>query len=163
MAVKPAKEITQDVIDDMASCFWGRVRRAGPADCWEWDGELDSRGYGRIERSGRRWLAHRIALALDGRTPSVDRFACHTCDNPRCVNPAHLFIGTNRDNALDCIRKGRARRAVGERNGMTTLSDDQVRRIRASRLPVKHLAERHRVTISTIYRLRKRVTWGHLA
>jgi hypothetical protein len=80
--------------------------------CWLWEGACDKHGYGQL-RFGQggpgslRYATH-IALELAGRPVPPGRFACHTCDNPPCVNPDHLFIGSQKENMADCIAKGRA-------------------------------------------------------
>lgn len=76
-------------------------------ECWEWHGELNERGYGRMKIGKKNKKAHRLSYEhFTGRSLGK-LLCCHTCDNPSCVNPNHLFAGTHRDNAQDCVRKGR--------------------------------------------------------
>lgn len=91
--------------------FWRFVSPEPNSGCWLWDGSVDRRGYGqiRVKRRGAgslRYATH-ISLALDGRPVPPGMCACHRCDVPGCVNPAHLFVGTQVDNVRDCMAKGR--------------------------------------------------------
>jgi hypothetical protein len=78
--------------------------------CWVWQGSLTNGGYGQTRYLGKLWRAHRLfyTLLVD---PIADpkTFVCHQCDNPRCVNPNHMFLGDNQDNLTDMANKGRAR------------------------------------------------------
>ena len=90
--------------------FWAKVDQSpglGPnGECWEWQARVDGRGYGEIKVAGNYRKAHRIALfGVEGL--SDPRFACHRCDNPRCVRAEHLFPGEAVDNVRDMIAKGR--------------------------------------------------------
>lgn len=103
----------------------------GPDDCWYWMASLNEHGYGMISvggRSGRPELAHRVAYKLYvGRIPN-GVYVLHECDNPKCVNPRHLYLGNQAVNLGDC--KARGRTAFGERNGRAKLSDAEVVDIR---------------------------------
>jgi hypothetical protein len=94
----------------IAERFWPKVDRNGPNGCWVWTGSLGAKGYGRIGSGARgapTLLAHRVAWGFKHGPIPDGLFVCHKCDNPPCVNPEHLFLGTNRDNILDCMSKGR--------------------------------------------------------
>lgn len=93
--------------------FWSKVDRFG--DCWLWTGGKNSQGYGSVylpmpNHGPRRVMqAHRVSFLIAHGPFDIRLMVCHACDNPSCVNPAHLFLGDARDNAMDMSRKGRAR------------------------------------------------------
>lgn len=115
-----------------ASRFWSKVRIAAPEDCWEWNGALRN-GYGHAWVDMKLQYAHRVSWSwANGPIPS-GMHILHRCDNPRCVNPGHLFIGTNNDNIADRISKGRGTNpgVPGERNHNAKINETTVRAIRS--------------------------------
>lgn len=91
---------------DMATRFWASVDRSG--ECWLWLGTLSRWGYGRFYREGRNVAAHRVAWELENGEPiPPGLYALHRCDNPPCVRPVHIFLGTAGDNARDAVAKAR--------------------------------------------------------
>lgn len=98
--------------------FWAKVPAGGLLDCWEWQGNrnVGRGGYGQLSVWPNTYLAHRIAYALTKGPIPAGLFVLHRCDNPPCVNPAHLWLGTARDNSADMVAKGRA--ASGDRHPM---------------------------------------------
>lgn len=96
------------VSEAMESRFVAKVDRRGPDECWPWLSGCDGNGYGSLSIGGKHTRATHISLILDGRSrPSKQHFACHRCDNPICVNPGHLWWGTQSENMRDAYAKGR--------------------------------------------------------
>ena len=87
--------------------FWKLVDRRGGDLCWEWKGYLNAQGYGHIKAGGVRYFAHRFSYRLAYGDFDQSLFVCHHCDNPKCVRPDHLFVGTRSDNMKDCTEKRR--------------------------------------------------------
>lgn len=89
--------------------FWRNVAKAGLDECWLWQGPLNWQGYGVASWRGATVVASRLAYILAYGPMPEGHLACHTCDNPPCCNPAHMFAGTSSDNINDAVSKGRWR------------------------------------------------------
>lgn len=110
--------------------FWSKVAIGLPDECWTWRaGKVGEYGVFRLDGTSVR--AHRVALQLKlGRSIRVGYLACHTCDNPPCCNPAHLYEGTRQDNANDAWRRHRFGDRRGDRNANARLTDSDAEQIR---------------------------------
>lgn len=133
--------------------------------CWIWKLSKDKNGYGifrgmigKIEFT----KAHRYSYALHTGDMLIGMQALHSCDNPSCVNPAHLSSGTNADNMRDKIQKGRARAPKGEKNGHAILTERQAKCILKDPRPYTDIATDYNVAPSTIGSLKQRVSWKHI-
>ena len=116
----------------LESDFWRHVdRSAGSFECWPWTAKRQPFGYGQLAVNGTNITAHRHAYQLIfGRVPD-SLCVCHHCDNPPCCNPAHLWLGTHRENATDRTQKGRNSLFSREKNGSAKLTSEQVSEIRS--------------------------------
>ena len=146
----------------MQERFLAKILPEPNSGCWLWTATIDQSGYGifGIGGSGNTRRAHRVSYELFVNKISKNMRVCHKCDTPSCVNPDHLFCGTDADNALD--RKRKKRSAIGEKHGKAKLSEDIVRFIRVSLLSERQLAKElgfHRGTINAV---RSGRTWSHV-
>ena len=143
--------------------FFNKVKKT--KTCWNWVGTMGSNGYGQISFKGKYIQAHRLSWILKNRFIPKGKFVLHKCDIPTCVNPKHLFIGTNFDNVHDAIRKGRMNN-VGENHGYSKLSNQEVISIRKEYIPRKcsqrFLARKYNVTHGMIYCIVHNKNWKHL-
>lgn len=157
----------RNVSDEFRDRFWSKVAIGEPDACWEWIAHRKARGYGQFTlKKGTFVTASRVALALSVGVIPAGHSACHACDNPPCCNPAHLFTGTQSDNALDSVSKGRANRARGEACPSSRLTEADVRAIRAA-IPSygfkQRLMKEYGVSTNTIHAIRARNKWRHVA
>ncbi len=148
--------------------FWGHVNVSD--GCWEWSGSVDSKGYGRIRGAGsrRHIKAHRVAWFIRHGEDPGEMCVLHRCDNPPCVNPAHLFLGTVLDNTHDMLRKGRDRfvSRPGELNPCAKLTEDEVRGVIRQILAGQTntaIAKSLSVGHALISRIRVGRVWQHVA
>ena len=143
--------------------FWFYVQKG--KRCWEWTGYKNDKGYGIINLRGERLMAHRMSYQLAGHTIPAGMYVLHHCDNPGCVKPKHLFLGTIADNNADMDAKGRARRVgaqSGARNPSARITEADVRAIRASDESAAVLGARYGVTYNHIWAIRQRLFWKHI-
>lgn len=117
-------------------------------------------GYGRESRDGKRYASHRLAYADAYGPIPAGLHVCHRCDNPSCVNPEHLFLGTDTDNQADKKAKGRACR--GETRPLARLTAQAVAEIRQSSRSGRQLAKEYGVDRTTVDRARRVETWSHV-
>ena len=148
--------------------FWAKVDVRGPDDCWEWLAGKTHNGYGMIGKGGRHngmLRAHRVSWELANGPIPDGLCVLHHCDNPGCVNPLHLWIGTNADNQQDMAQKGRANKARGERQGNSKLTEQDVHEIRAMLardISQTVIAEKYDVARTTIGSINTGTNWGWL-
>jgi len=142
----------------MAEVFSKWVDKSG--DCWLWTGARDKDGYGIFSYARKSYRAPVIALELDGRPVPAGKLACHECDHPPCVNPAHLYPGTHEQNMADAVRRQRTN--AGERCYAAKLTSEDVAGIRASDLSAPELASQYGVTRSNISMIKSGRTWRHV-
>lgn len=146
--------------------FWAKVEKLGPTECWFWRGSKNERGYGHIAdyRNGKRinCLAHRVSYRLHRGDLQDGDYVLHSCDNPSCVNPAHLRRGTMSENIKEAYQKGRKVQPIrfGEANPKSKLTLKQVRYIKAHpELRHTDLADKFHVSPNAVRSVRVGRTW----
>lgn len=113
--------------------FWIKVNKKTANECWDWTGCLGDKGYGSINKGfwhGGNERAHRLSWIIHYGYISKELQVLHTCDNRKCVNPHHLYLGTNADNVRDRVMRGREGDRSGEKNGRSKLTQKEVDYIR---------------------------------
>lgn len=142
--------------------FMNKVSPEPNSGCWLWCGCVNANGYGQfgVGGSGNSKSAHRVSYEhFNGEIPPGN-FVCHKCDNPYCVNPEHLFIGTPKANSED--RDSKQRQALGEANGKSVLTVAAVKYIRKAPLSERVVATQLGVSRGTVNAVRSRRTWKHV-
>jgi hypothetical protein len=170
---KPVRFVTGHNIaphrNSLEEAFWAYCTPGAPDDCWLWQGPT-YKDYGFFKWQNVRYYAHRIAYELHYGTILVgenprDTSVCHTCDTPTCCNPAHLFLGTQSDNARDMVRKGRQAQFPGSKHGNAKLTEQDVAEIRQrvnDGEPQINLAREYGVSTTTVCSIVKRKSWKHV-
>lgn len=184
MARKQDPETGQWVRQTLRERFDELVDRSGgPEACWPWQGIVEANGYGRLTDYWKKHLAHRLAYAFEHGEIPPGKNVCHSCDNRRCVNPSHLWLGSHLDNMADMRAKGRSDRgpknpARGEAAAHARLTEQEVIEIRAAYAnrrsagaklhrgdapaSIRGLAAKYGVTPSAIHAIVIRKTWTHI-
>lgn len=147
--------------------FYGSYKKGGKAECWEWNKHSPSTKYGQFYIKDVSVRPNRLSYYLHKGKIPTGKIICHTCDNPPCVNPKHLYAGTYRDNTNDAINRGRHKYPGyrGEKNGNNTLKEKEVIKIKKlfekGEIP-SSLARKFNVSRRCIYHIVQGNTWKHL-
>ena len=140
--------------------YWRNVRKT--EGCWEWTGVKFQSGYGRIKANKRQHIASRMAYLIEH--GEIDDSLCvlHSCDNRACVNPSHIRQGTRGENAKDCV--SRSRQCIGERNGCSIATEQQVLTIRkdCKTKTIKQIATEIGMSYAFVWDVVRRRSWRHI-
>lgn len=138
-----------------------RVSVKQETNCWEWQLSKVKGGYGKASLRGANLMAHRAVWeSRRGQIPD-GMILCHSCDNPACVNPEHLFLGTHSDNSADMVSKGR--QAKGEKIFLAYLTEEVVREVRNESGTYAEIAKRLGLKPGNVRLIRRGDTWKHVA
>jgi hypothetical protein len=130
--------------------------------CWIWMGTLQKpRYYAVMTLEGKRQSAHRVSYEFFNGPITNGLYVCHHCDNPSCVNPDHLFLGTPKDNQQDMARKGRCRRQNGEANSNAKVTTEAVLDMRTRQLTCSQYAKKYGLNSSHVSHIVNRRVWTH--
>ena len=144
--------------------FWEKVDKSGGPDvCWPWLSSLIYSGYGMFWMNGRARIAHRIAYQISTGNDPGELEVMHSCDNRKCVNPAHLSIGTHQDNMTDAVMKRRFPR--GEAKPAAKLTDNivrQIRQLRSDGMKLQKIADIYSTDTGRVSRIVNRKIWTHV-
>ena len=140
--------------------FWENVQKS--EGCWIWTGMKNPDGYGLFFMDGKKRSAHRVLWQMRHGVICKEQYILHECDNPACVNPDHLFLGTQDDNMEDMRQKGRGPLRDGERNPRAKLTVKDVIAIRQSGHGLSVLAKQFGVSSAAIWQIRIGNNWKHL-
>lgn len=148
--------------EEFVTAFWKRVDMPSLFSCWDWMGPRNYDDYGLVKRKGKTLRCHRVSWEyIYGDIPN-GLWVLHCCDNPKCCNPVHLFLGTHKDNMRDMTEKNRGTR--GERSGLSKLTIDDVFEIftlREKGLSHQRIADRFPVKKAQITRILNGQRWPH--
>lgn len=146
--------------------FRAKITATPQGECWPWGSYKDTCGYGKFKIGQKQHMAHRISyLIAIGPIPKWATVLRHSCDNPGCVNPAHLQPGTQKDNAADRKARGREGKHQGELNGRSIVhaSDiEEIRRSVSAGTRQTAIAKEYGITKQAVWRIVHNVTWSHL-
>jgi len=137
-----------------------RVERIPEGGCWVWMGTTNSVGYGQIEHKSKKLYAHRASYEAFVGPITQGMYVCHICDNVSCVNPNHLFVGTQKQNLQDMKKKGRSTR--GEKSGCSKLTEEQVNQILTMEGTNSFIGKIFNVSKSLISAIKLKKRWAHV-
>lgn len=162
METLPAVENSLTLSESDKVRFWKKVKKS--RGCWKWTAGADENGYGMFKIRGATYRAHRVSFSLAGQSLPDGQCVLHECDNPPCVNPKHLFAGTQNENTADRVCKRRS--AVGNSVNTAKLTAERVIAMRTrysqGNISMQQLADEYGVAQPTVWFVLNRRTWKHV-
>lgn len=151
------------ITDKLKERFLNKVEMVSESGCWIWMGKCNDRGYGLLRINKKAVRAHRVSWTIHNGKIPLPLCVLHSCDTPLCVNPTHLFLGTQADNVADRDKKHRREGLKGEDNNMAKLKKEDILKIRADHRSLLAIAKDYGMTISPISAIKNYKTWRHIA
>lgn len=148
-------------MSDAMARFSAKYQAVTECGCWLWTGSSNPLGYGTFKLDGKAQMAHRASWMLHNGPIPAGLCVCHKCDTPACVNPDHLFLGTNADNVADMVRKGRQSTARGEASGLAKITEREAVEIFQAAGLQRDIAARYGVHQVQVSAIKCRLTWAH--
>ena len=142
------------------ACRLKHHSKANDSDCWVWQKRCYEDGYGQTQWNGKYVRAHRASFQVFVGPIPKGKLVCHKCDNPACLNPDHLLLGTPAENSADMASKGRS--LQGERHHKAKLTEAQVKAIRADSRSGKLIGRDYGVSDTMVYMIKTRKSWAHV-
>lgn len=154
--------VSLEMLSKKPHLLWNNLTKTD--SCWFWNKSVNQSGYGSIRVGPTSVLSHRAAFVLAGNSMFLDKCICHTCDNPSCCKPAHLYQADHKTNMADMKIKNRRKNiGCGELNGrakLTNLTAKNIRDKRSKGISLKDLSNEFNVSISTISRVCRMENWA---
>lgn len=141
--------------------FWSKVDKNGANGCWNWQGWKDRQGYGHAIIKRRKVKAHRFSWMIYNAVIPAGLCVLHKCDNPSCVNPEHLFLGTRKDNAVDKMNKGRC--LYGEKHCLVKITEEQAMSILSDPRSNYAIGKEYGISNQQVSRIKTGKRWRHLS
>ena len=143
--------------------FWDKVDIKSRDECWTWLAAKNQNGYGRFAYKGKARIATRVLWEIEHGVWPGHMCVLHHCDNPPCCNPRHLYLGTQKDNALDMYKRNRKVRKIGIEHPLSKLNDEKVIKILKDKNTCNYrLSLKYGVNSGTIYYIKMGWSWKHI-
>ena len=130
--------------------------------CWDWEGSLRGKGYGGFRQNNKMYIASRVSYELYKNPIPEGLLVCHTCNNPKCVNPNHLYLGTYQENTQQAVKEGRQYIPKGVENGSAKLTEEQIFLIREDPRSQRTIAKEYGISQLHVSRIKRKISWSHI-
>lgn len=144
--------------------FLSKIDKKSKHPCWLWTGHIMKHGYGKIQRKNKEYTVHRYSWVFHNGEIPKGMLVCHKCDVRNCVNPKHLFLGTQQENITDMIKKGRKNARKGSKVFCAILHEKDIPVIRkkiSSGERLVEIANEYKIDVSGIYKIKNNKIWRH--